>query len=170
MRQSRAFQKGISLSDGILYGLIIAVVLLGGFAIFRSVDAQQRVATVFKGWDEDSKGYDKAIADSKTAQKPMLVYIYAPWCPHCKEFSKSVLTDDRIKAYIAQFPHVRVAPDHGEPEKKIMAEFGAEGYPSFYVVRPDGKRISVDTFVLKPEPRQKTPAEFLQSLKQVIGS
>lgn len=164
----RKVQAGIALSDGILYGLLVAVLVLGCFAVFRSVDAQQQVATAFKGWYEDHKGHEKALKQQATLHKPILVYIYASWCPHCKEFSAKVLSNREVQKFVNQYPHVRVAPDNGKAEKKIMEAYGAEGYPSFYVVTPDGKRHTVETFVTSPEPRQKTPAEFIESLQAII--
>lgn len=169
MRQPVKFQTGVSMGDWLLYGLIVIVMLLGGYAIFRTIDVQHKVAVSFVGWYEDKPGYDKALADQKSDQKPMLVYIYAPWCPHCKRFSAEVLADTTVQQFIQAYPHVRVAPDHGKAEEQIMVDYGAQGYPSFYVVMPNGKRIQVDTYINSQPPRLKTPKEFIKSILQATG-
>jgi len=162
----------MSTGNLVLCILVGAIMVLGGIVVYRSIDVQKQVAVTFVGWYEDKKGYDKALADQKTTHKPMLVYIYAPWCPHCKHFSAQVLADRRMRAFVQAYPHVRIAPDDGEAEKKIMADFGAQGYPSFYVVMPDQKRIQIETFTPgdpNSPPRLKTPIEFMKSILQATG-
>lgn len=160
---------GLSTGNLVLCILIVAIMLLGGFIVYRSIDVQKQVAVTFVGWYEDKKGYDKALADQQETHKPVLVYIYAPWCPHCKRFSAEVLADRKMRAFVQGYPHVRIAPDDGDAEKRIMSDFGAQGYPSFYVVMPDHKRIQIDTFVAGPPPRLKTPLEFMKSILQATG-
>ncbi len=165
-RKPSAFHLGAAVGDWLLYGLIVAVMLLGGYAIFRSVDVQHRVATSFIGWYEDKPGYDKALADLRQSKKPMLVYIYAPWCPHCKQFTAQVLSDPQVRQFVQGYPHVRVAPDHGQAEMALMTEYGAKGYPSFYVVLPDNRKIEIATHTEGEQPRLKTPREFMKSILQ----
>lgn len=169
MRQALKSHRGIAAGDWVLYGLIALIMVLGGVAIVRSMDIQHRVAVSFAGWYEDKPGYDKALADQQAEKKPMLVYIYAPWCPHCKKFSAEVLSDKTLQQFIQAYPHVRIAPDHGKAEQQIMADYGAPGYPSFYVVMPNSKRIQIDTFISGDHPRQKTPKEFIKSILQATG-
>ena len=161
--------RGLSTGNLVLCILMAAIMVLGGIMIYRSVQVQRQVAVTFVGWYEDKKGYDKALADQKSTHKPMLVYIYAPWCPHCKRFSAEVLSDSKMRAFVQAYPHVRIAPDDGDAEKKLMTDFGAQGFPSFYVVMPDQKRIQIDTFINGPQPRLKTPLEFMKSILQATG-
>jgi thiol:disulfide interchange protein len=168
----RLSAPGLSTGNLVLCILVATIMALGGVMVFRSLAVQKQVAVTFVGWYEDKKGYDKALADQKTMNKPMLVYIYAPWCPHCKRFSAQVLADRKMRAFVQGYPHVRISPDNGEGEKKIMEEFGAQGYPSFYVVMPDQKRIQIETFTSgTPDspPRLKTPVEFMKSILQATG-
>lgn len=168
MQRQTGALKGISAGDGLLFGLIALVMVLGSIAIFRSMDVQKRVGTAFEGWYEDAKGYQKALDDQKHTKKPVLVYFYATWCPHCKEFTAQVLSDPKTQRFVTNFPHVRIAPDNGDAEKKLMTDFGAEGYPAFYVVLPDQKRIQVDTYATTPTPHNKSAQEFIDSVQRVV--
>lgn len=159
---------GLSLMNGLLIGLILLVMGLGGVAIYRSLDVQNRVATSFQGWYEDATGYQRALADQTETQKPVLLYFYATWCPHCKQFAADVLSEPKTQDFVKAFPHVRIAPDNGEAEKKLMSEFGAEGYPAFYVVMPDQRRIRIDTFTNTSTPHAKTGTEFIESIQEAI--
>lgn len=162
-------RKGISLSDGLLYGLIAVVIGLSLYAVVQSMTVQQRVATTFVGWYEDKKGYDKAMADQKATGKPALVYFYATWCPHCKQFAAQVLSAKEMQQFVQNYPHVRVAPDNGEAEKELMRQYGAQGYPSFYVVMPNGTRKLVETYTEGANARLKTPGEFVKSILKATG-
>lgn len=169
MRKPYTSFRGTAVGDWMLYGLIVIIMLLGGYAIFRSVDVQRKVAVTFVGWYEDKAGLDKALADQKQTKRPMLVYIYADWCPHCKQFTAQVLSNPKVKQFVQQYPHVRVAPDHGKAEERIMKDYGAQGYPSFYVVMPDGRRIELPTHIQENPPRLKTPEEFIRSILEATG-
>lgn len=161
--------QGISLGNGLLFGLIALVMVLGGVALYRSLAVQRQVATTFQGWYEDYSGYQKAMADQKITQRPVLVFFYATWCPHCKHFTAKVLSDPSMQTFVKQYPHVRIAPDNGAAEKQLMVDFGAQGYPAFYVVTPDQQRKQIETFVNGPEPRLKSPAEFMASIQEATG-
>jgi thiol:disulfide interchange protein len=163
------FGKGCALAEGLLYGLIILVLAFSGYAVFHSVETRQRIAVVFKDWYEDKPGHDRALAEQKTTRRPVLVYIYAPWCPHCQQFNANILSNPTVRQAITQYPHVRIAPDHGPGERQLMARYGAEGYPAFYVVMPDGGTRRVETFLTAPVVRPKTPTEFIRSLQITTG-
>lgn len=175
MRKQTGAGKGISAGDGLLLGLIALVMVLGGLAVFKSMDAQKRIGQAFEGWYEDAKGYQKALSDQQRTQKPVLVYFYATWCPHCKQFTAQVLSDSKMRDFVKNYPHVRIAPDNGDAEKKLMSEFGAAGYPAFYVLLPKQgaghqKRVQIDTYGNSPVPHAKTAQEFIDSVRQVTES
>ena len=163
---------GLSTGHAVILALLVLLMALGGLVLLGShqtASRQKKLPVSFVGWYEDKSGYDRAMADQRETQKPVLVYIYAPWCPHCKTFSAKVLADSKMKAFLQDYPHVRVAPDHGEAEKKIMDDYGAPGYPAFYVVMPSQQHSQIETFVMKPKPRLKTPLEFMKSILQATG-
>jgi thiol:disulfide interchange protein len=168
MSPKRRF-TGLSLINGALIGLILLIMALGGVVIYRSLNEQKEVTRSFNGWFEDAKGYQEARQVQAQTYKPILLYFYATWCPHCKDFAANVLAKPEMQAFLKNYPHVRIAPDNGQAEQQLMSEFGAEGYPTFYVVFPNQQRRMVDTFNLETNPpRPKTAAEFIQSIQAVL--
>lgn len=163
-------RKGRSASDWMLLGLITVVAVLSLYAIARAVDTQHQAREAFTGWYQDAKGHKKAMADQQATGKPILVYFYADWCPHCKRFAAEILSTPKTRDFVKNYPHVRIAPDNGKAERKLMDEYGAEGYPTFYVVLPDGKRVKVDTHTESAhEFRLKTPQEFNDTILAITG-
>jgi thiol:disulfide interchange protein len=166
----RRFNRGLALGDGLLIGLVVLIIGLGGYAIFRSIDAKKRVEATFKDWYEDTQGYQQALAEQKVSHKPVLIYFYATWCPHCKQFTATVLTDGKMQNFVKDFPHVRVAPDDGQPERELMKQFGADGYPSVFIVLPNGERKKVETYTSSGNAvHEKDAEEFIASIKQAMG-
>lgn len=167
----KASRQGCLMGDGLLIGLVIAVLVFSGYAVFHYTDHRHPATNVtFNQWYENKSGYDQALLMQKRTHLPLLVYIFASWCPHCKEFKANILNAPSVRRFLSQYPHVRVEPDHGDAERQIMSDYQAPGYPSFYVVSPQGTRYHIDTFVSIPEVRPKTPEEFLQSLRETIGA
>jgi uncharacterized repeat protein (TIGR02543 family) len=159
-------KSGRAMGDWVLFGLMGLVVVLALTAIGRAVIIQQKAAHTFDGWYEDATGYQKAVADQKAGGKPMLVYFYATWCPHCKRFTAEVLSSPKTQEYVKKYPHVRIAPDNGNAEKQLMQSYGAEGYPSFFVVKSNGQRIKMETHTTSHGgARLKTPDEFIQDIE-----
>lgn len=168
-RSLRSFKvAGHASGDWMLFSLIGIIVLLGVFAIGRSLVLQRQVAATFQGWYEDYPGYQKAMADQAKSGKAVLVYFYAPWCPHCKHFTAEILSKPQMQAYVKRYPHVRIYPEKGGPEKQIMDSYGAEGFPTFFVAKKDGTHIRIDTHTSSTgssgAPRFKSPEEFIQDI------
>lgn len=160
-------KPGRSLADWTLFSLMGILVLLAVIVIGRAAMVQQRVAHTFEGWNENYTGYQAALAEQKSTQKPVLVYFYADWCPHCKRFTAEVLSTPKMQDYVKRYPHVRIAPDNGQAEKQLMERYGAEGFPAFYVLKPDGEQTKIETHIQAgEEARLKKPDEFIEDIER----
>jgi thiol:disulfide interchange protein len=170
--RKKAAQAGCFGAEGLLILLAVAVLIFSGYAMFHYADSQRPAASsvTFHQWYINKPGHERAKAAQIKTQLPMLVYIFASWCPHCKEFNAHVLSQPSVQRFLSQYPHVKVEPEHSDAERQIMDDYKAPGYPSFYVVSPQGDRYQVDTFVSAPEPRAKTPEEFVQSVRETIDA
>ncbi len=164
--------SGMSAINMVMMAVVALVLGLSGFVIYQSYSIQQRLATTFDGWENDSPGYARVMEAQRTNHQPVIVYFYAPWCPHCKRFTRELLSTDPVRNYLKNYPRVRVYPQENSPEVTLMESYGATGFPSFYVVRPDGQRVKVDTHEIQSgtgEPHLKSPQAFIESVQQAAG-
>ena len=44
--------------------------------------------------------FSEALAAAKVSGRPILVDVFAPWCPWCQRLQSEVYPDDKIKAYL----------------------------------------------------------------------
>lgn len=85
---------------------------------------------------------------------PILVEIYAPWCPWCRRMQKEVYGNKEVKSYLKK--HFTYARLNGDVEKgqhqfedqtlnssQLASTLGARGYPTTVFLRPDGTSIGV---------------------------
>jgi thiol:disulfide interchange protein len=152
-----------------LFFVVVAVLAFLGYSISQATfKPQPLLRKTFMSWAEDRPGYDQVMRQQQETKLPVLVYIYAPWCPHCKELNEKVIATARVDTYLHRLPHVRIAPDHGVREMQLMRLFGAQGYPSLYLVTPDGHKKTVETYVLTGVPHQKTPGEFIETIDKLL--
>lgn len=161
---------GRSFSDGLLFGLMGLLVVLALFAVGRAVVVQQQVSHAFEDWHDDYLGYQKALAEQKKSGKPVLVYFYATWCPHCKRFTEKVLSTSKVREALKRYPRVRIAPDNGPAEKALMENYGADGFPSLYMVKANGEKTKLTLHtVQKNEARLQSADEFIVNLQRTAG-
>ncbi len=94
-------------------------------------------ATLFAGWEKGANAYESIKARAKSAGVPYLVLVRADWCHWCQRFD-TFLEDNAIDALFRDKLAVKVTPDHSEAEKKIAKDLGVRGYPSLFVILPNG--------------------------------
>ncbi len=122
-------------------------------------------ADTYKDWLEDADGYEKGVVDAEAKKKPLIVYFYAPWCPYCKRFDANVLSKKDVIKYMKKTVNVRIYPDKGmDRERAIMQDFGATGFPTFFVKHPGGEFVEVEA-QSPDEARYRTPEEFIEAIK-----
>ena len=84
-------------------------------------------------WFNDHAGYKKALEISLTKNAPIFIYGRTDWCPYCKKFDITFLTNPEVKKALSKFVKVKLNPEHSPEDKKLFNSWGGRGYPSFFV-------------------------------------
>jgi protein disulfide-isomerase len=80
---------------------------------------------------------DKAFADAKRDNKPMLLYWGAVWCPPCNELKNQVFAEPRFKDLVK--PLIAVYLDGDQPNAQTWGEkLKVTGYPTVLLLGPKG--------------------------------
>ncbi len=123
--------------------VLTLVVLLSAFAAPALSLAQQELPPTSLN----------AVVDTATAQNtPILVEVYAPWCPWCQRMQKEVYGNEAVKSYLDEhFTYARLNGDTEEGTHKIdgrtlnssqlASALGTRGFPTTVFLRPDGTPI-----------------------------
>lgn len=91
--------------------------------------------------------WDKATAEAKAGNKPILAVFSAEWCGPCKMMAKEVYPKENVKAALKDYVAVYVDGDKF-PER--AAKYEIEGYPTYVIMSPEA--IEEDRFVgARPE-------------------
>ncbi|MDB5686439.1 MAG: dihydroneopterin aldolase, partial [Rhizorhabdus sp.] len=84
---------------------------------------------------------DDAFAEAKEANKPVLLYWGAKWCPPCNLMKQTLFKDPNFIAETGNFIPVHL--DGDSPGAQLWGEkFGISGYPTVIVLRPDHSEIT----------------------------
>ena len=81
---------------------------------------------------------DKALAQAKRENKPLVLDFHAEWCVPCKQMEKTVFPDPKVAAQLKQVVFVRIDTDK-EPE--LTQKLGVVGLPDIRFATLDGKIV-----------------------------
>lgn len=93
----------------------------------KHVDFDERIA--WKPWDD-------AARDAKRDGRPIMLVIYADWCPHCRELSP-VFADPEIQKLAKNLVMVHQNSDEDPPWLRSYASLGSY-VPRILFLGPDG--------------------------------
>ncbi|MEW6381083.1 MAG: DUF255 domain-containing protein [bacterium] len=93
----------------------------------------------WQAWSND------LFAQAKSEDKPVFLYLQAPWCQWCRRLESESLTDPQICLLINRyFIPLRVDSDE-RPDINLRYTMG--GWPSIAILTPDGEIITGGTFL-----------------------
>ena len=103
-------------------------------------------AAAFNGmelsWLED---HDKGLKEAALENKPMVLLLYADWCPVCKRLMSESFEDLRVRIMKDRFVWVKV---NSEKEAKYKELYGQDGYPMLVFLDAKGKVLKKDNSFL----------------------
>jgi len=99
------------------------------------------------------RSLEEVTTQAEAEETPILLEIYAPWCPYCERMQKEVYADEEVRTYLdRQFTYARLNRDTtaGSHEfdgqtlssKQLSLTLGARGVPTTVFMRPDGTPIA----------------------------
>jgi len=106
--------------------------------------------------------FEDVIETAQKNETPILVEIYAPWCPYCQRMQEEVYSHSTVREYIGEnFTYVRLNSDttagsHQYRDrtlttKELASVLGAKGVPTTTFLKPDGTPIARQPgFVKRP--------------------
>jgi len=111
------------------------------------------------------------IERAEAQSTPILLEIYAPWCPYCQKMQETVYADSTVRATLdRQFTYARLNSDttagtHEFSGRELSSDalasaLGARGVPTTVFMKPDGTLIARQPGFIERDP-------FLQLIRYV---
>lgn len=97
--------------------------------------------------------FEDVIATAEASETPILVEIYAPWCPYCQRMQETVYAHPSVREYLGEtFTYVRLNSDTSGGShqyrnrtfttKQLASALGANGVPTTTFLKSDGTPIA----------------------------
>lgn len=99
--------------------------------------AQGKKVVISKQYDK-GQSMDKALA----TKKPIIAFFYTDWCGFCQRFVPTfakIAKDPQIKKNFA----IAYINCEKEENSKYVQEYGVQGFPTVYVITPEGKKVQL---------------------------
>jgi thiol:disulfide interchange protein len=143
----------------------VAAVTLPGLLLALPLAAAGEFSTV--SWYEGAEGMNRAVAEAREQEKPLVVYFRTDWCGYCRQFERELLGTAPVRKYFGDVLAVRINPEAGPRERQIAEYYGVSGFPSFFVHSGRSNTLSrVERMrVENGQPRIMTPAEFIDAVR-----
>jgi tetratricopeptide (TPR) repeat protein len=124
-------------------------------------------------WLSDADGYARGDREREVGA-PMLVYFYTDWCGYCRRLDERLLNAWDVERYLGErVVRVRVNPENGSAEDELAQRYGITGYPSLFLMGPDGTAERVSPYRKKASrsaPNElQAPEEFTRALEDSVG-
>lgn len=85
---------------------------------------------------------DKALADAKTAGKPVMLDFYADWCVACKEFEKYTFHTPEVEAVLKDFVLIQADVTQGDDlDTELMSRMKVLGLPTLEFWNGQGEHL-----------------------------
>ncbi|MEW6693184.1 MAG: protein-disulfide reductase DsbD [Pseudomonadota bacterium] len=113
----------------------------------------------------DEASLERALADARTAGKPVMLDFYADWCVSCKEMEHNTFPDPAVQQAVAGAVLLQAdVTRNSADDKALLKRFGLIGPPAILFFGTDGKEQRASRVV-----GYKPPAEFAPLARRALG-
>lgn len=123
----------------------------------------------FSNWSHGASGYNYAIYEAKSEDKPLILYFHTEWCKWSKKMNTIYLASYDLNDFLSGIPKVEINPEKGTDEKALSKKYNITGYPSFLVSIPS---INSKTESLYPFRKGSdwTTEEFINAIRAKLAN
>lgn len=114
-------------------------------------------------WDDGADSYDSIKVRAKTSEVPFIVYVRVDWCPWCQKLDRLLQESEFDQLFYGKLA-VKINPENSPEEKMIAKSLGVTGYPSMYIILPNGGKSKLSI------PIQAENDKVLSSLKKQLAA
>ena len=92
-----------------------------------------------------SSQYDRgrSLAKARATKKPIVVFFYTDWCGFCQRFAPTFDKITKMRAIRDKFA-VAFVNCEKEENHADMQEFNVQGFPTVYVIKPNGEKVQLE--------------------------
>lgn len=83
---------------------------------------------------------EAASAEAEASQKPLLIDMYADWCPPCVTLGEEYFTSDEMQGILSEFVLVKIDVDNPEMAEHAQ-RYNVSSIPCVIIARADGTEI-----------------------------
>lgn len=132
------------------YPIVVLGILVLGYLLIQTFrpQADERVK-----WGND---FQVTQADAQKNNRLMLAYFTASWCGPCQQMKRTTFADQAVADEVARWSSVKVDVDE---HKDLAIGYNVQSMPSFYVLLPEGKVLTVQSGLM-------SATEFIAFLKE----
>ena len=143
--------------------ILISIFLLGDLFVCGDI-----LAYDFTDWYHGASGYEDALEEAMSEEKPLIVYFHNEDCNWCKKLDSEYLATYEMEQFLTDIPRVEIGAAEEADEEALYTKYIVTGVPSFFAFIPalDSKPDKSISPFLKG--KHMTPDEFVISIKNRI--
>ena len=120
---------------------------IGAFIVIAALSFLLRRAHADDGWYRGASGYDRGMTEHNSTHRPMLVYFYTDWCPHCRDLDRRAFSAREFRDRFGSLIKVKVNIEGGSSERAVAHRYYSARYiPAVFVVADGSEPRSIPDY------------------------
>jgi tetratricopeptide (TPR) repeat protein len=134
---------------------------------FLDEPPRPRVSTT---WYTRGDEYVQAVDEMEKTTAPMFIYVHTDWCPYCRAFEQGLLSTATVRDYLDESAvKVKINPEKGPAEERLVRDLGAQGYPTVMLLLPGHGEERLRLYERGDEKkRMRDPEEFVSAIRKRV--